>query len=119
MLGGIGFMKKKLKSQIQLRNNSKMDQVKMLKQDDLKAFLNKRLSQEFKQLSPDTMSALINDLTPKLAYFCSLGPSEAMAMARLDLRLHVTDPIAEKYDISKEKLDIIIDEVLRNFAFKL
>jgi hypothetical protein len=91
----------------------------MPRHDDLKAFLNKRLSQEFKQLSPDTISALTNDLTPKLAYFCSLGPSESMAMARLGLKLYITDSIAEKYNISKEKLDMVIDDVLYNFAFKL
>lgn len=89
----------------------------MLKRQDIKKFLGKEIKKEFPQMPKTSILKLASDLEPIISKFSSIPPTESASILGLGIRL-LTDQIAEKHKVSKDKVSSIAVEALKRFAFE-
>lgn len=69
-------------------------------------------------MSETSISKLASDLEPIISKYSSIPPTESASILGLGIRL-LTDQIAEKHKVSKDKVSSIAVEALKRFAFKM
>jgi len=89
----------------------------MLTREDLRRFLREMLKKEFPQMSRTSILKLAEDLEPILIKFSSISPGDHAGLG-LGIR-SLTDHVAEKHKVSKDKVSSVTFEVLKHFAFKI
>jgi uridine phosphorylase len=85
---------------------------------NIKNFLKEEIRKQFPQMPRTSASKLARDLEPILIKFSSIPPTESATILGAGIRL-LTDQIAEKHRVSKDKVSLVAIEGLKRFAFEL